>query len=153
MCSVWAGEIISNRCRYLYERERCHEALPLVELALESIQNNTGLEYARGINLRGLLFLDTNHPKKALDCFMRALEIRRRLLSEDDPFVASGCSNVSLAYTELREFKIAADYQQEAMDIRLKINSPMIGNSYSNMSSILLGTGRPDDAEAMLMRC
>ena len=67
--------------------------------------------------------------------------------------MAAALNHISLAYTELRDFQQAAVYQQRAIDIRLETNSPLIGNSYSNMSSILLGMGKPDEAEEMLMRC
>ncbi|PGH05348.1 hypothetical protein AJ79_06817 [Helicocarpus griseus UAMH5409] len=138
---------------FLHECERCHEALPLARLALEAITDKSSLPYAQGIDILGVILLDTNHPKEALECFNTCLAIRQTLLSQTDPFLASALNHVSLAYTELRDFQQAALYQQQAMDIRLEINSPMIGNSYSNMSSILLGMGKPDDAEVMLLRC
>jgi tetratricopeptide (TPR) repeat protein len=81
------------------------------------------------------------------------LEIREKLLPPNDAFVATTLNHVSLAYTELRDFQQAAAYQQRAIDIRLEIDSPLIGNSYSNMSSILLGMGKADEAEEMLLRC
>lgn len=139
--------------RYLYECERCHEGLPLAHLALENLQDQTSLAYAQGVDILGLLWLDTNHPKKSLDCFSMCLSIREKRLSRTDAFTAVALNHISLAYTELRNFQQAAAYQQRAIDIRLEIDSPLIGNSYSNMSSVLLGLGRPDEAETMLMRC
>lgn len=139
--------------RYLHERERCHEALPLARLALSSLKDQSTLLYALGVGVSGLLWLDTNHPTDVLKCFHSCLEIRKRLLQDDDAFVAVALNHVSLAYTELRDFKQAAEYQQKALDIRLATKSALVGNSYSNMSSILLGMGRPDEAEEMLMRC
>lgn len=139
--------------RYLYESERCHEGLPLAHLALEILQDETSLTYAQGIDILGLLWLDTNHPRKALECFHTCWDIRKKTLPRNDPFTAVALNHVSLAYTELRDFPQAAGYQQQAINIRLEIDSPLIGNSYSNMSSILLGMGKPDEAEQMLMRC
>lgn len=100
-----------------------------------------------------MTYLDTNQPKKALECFQTALTIRKALLSPDDAFIASSLSNVSLAHTELNQLDQSMDYQQQAIDIRLKTHSDLIGNSYSNMSSCLLRMGKADEAEEILLRC
>lgn len=139
--------------RYLYESERCHEGLPLATIALETLQDHDSLVYAQGIDIQGLLWLDTFRPNRALECFNVCWKIRDKLLEANDPFTAVALNHISLAYTELRDFEQAAEYQKKAIDIRLEIKSPMIGNSYSNMSSILLGMDEPDEAEAMLMKC
>lgn len=94
-----------------------------------------------------------NNPAKALDNLTKALSIRQRLLKPDDPFIASSLSNIAMAYTELPDLERAYAAQQEAIDLRLRINSDLIGNSYSNMSSLLLRMGKPDEAEEMLRRC
>ncbi len=117
------------------------------------LKDQNSLSYAQAIDISGLLWLDTQHPKKALECFFKCLKIREQLLPRNDPFIAVALSHVSLAHTELRDFEQAEKYQQRAIDLRLEINSPLIGNSYSNMSSILLGQDKPDEAEAMLMKC
>ena len=109
--------------------------------------------YASAINLSGLIDLDMNNPTKALNNLRKALDLRQRLLKPDDPFIASSLSNVSMAYTELRDFERAYATQQEAIDLRLRINSELIGNSYSNMSSLLLRMEKPNEVEEMLGRC
>jgi tetratricopeptide (TPR) repeat protein len=124
-----------------------------MNIALQQISDKNSPTYAIAIDLLGLLQLDTNHPVEAVDSFLSGLRIRQNLLSPSDDFIASSLNHVSLAFTELREWEQAATYQQEAMDIRLANKSPRIGNSYSNMSSILLGMGKPDEAEKMLMKC
>lgn len=117
------------------------------------MQDHNSLVYAQGIDIQGLLWLDTFRPKKALECFTVCWKIRDSLLEINDPFIAVALNHISLAYTELRDFEQAAAYQQKAINIRLEIKSTLIGNSYSNMSSILLGMDKPDEAEAMLMKC
>jgi len=117
------------------------------------LPDHTSLAYAQGIDILGLCWLDTNHPKKALECFITCWRIREKLLAKNDAFIAVALNHISLAYTELRDFEQAAAYQQKAIDIRLEIESPLIGNSYSNMSSILLGMGKPDEAEKILLKC
>ena len=144
--------LLTTHLRYLYESERCHEALPLMNIALQHITDKTSLTYAIATDILGLLQLDTNNPKSALANFLTTLQIRRNN-PPTSGFIASSFNLVSLAYTELRDWETAASYQQQAMAIRLAANDPKIGNSYSNMASILLGMGKPDEAEEMLMRC
>lgn len=62
-------------------------------------------------------------------------------------------NNIALAYTELADLDKAYSAHQKAIDIRLRTQSDRIGNSYSNMSSLLLRMGKPDEAEEMLKRC
>lgn len=60
---------------------------------------------------------------------------------------------MGLAFTELGELEKARDSLQQSIDIRLMHNSDRIGNSYSNMASLLLRMGKPEEAEAMLKSC
>jgi tetratricopeptide (TPR) repeat protein len=125
----------------------------MVEQAISTFEDRTSLEYASAIDLGGLIDLDLVQPAKALEPFKRALEIRKANLGLEDPFVAYSLNNVALAYTEMGELDLAFAAHQEAIRLRLMVNSDRIGNSYSNMSSLLLRMGRPDEAEEMLARC
>ncbi|KAG9254828.1 P-loop containing nucleoside triphosphate hydrolase protein [Emericellopsis atlantica] len=142
------------RCSwYLYESEMYNIARTMVEQAISTFQVSTGLYYASAIDLSGLILLDLAQPAQALNPFMHALEIRKAILGPEDPFVAYSQNNVALAYTEMGELELAFAAHQEAIRLRLKANSDRIGNSYSNMSSLLLRMGRPEEAEEMLSRC
>lgn len=94
-----------------------------------------------------------NDPEKALLSFEFALEIRETRLDPDDSLVASSLVNIALAYTEMGELEKAYTTHQKAVDIRLRTQSDRIGNSYSNISSLLLRMGKPDEAEETLMKC
>lgn len=104
-------------------------------------------------DLSGLIDLDMNDPEKALLSFNSALEIRRNRLSPDDSLIASSLVNIALSYTEMGELEKAYAIHQQAIDIRLRTRSNRIGNSYSNLSSLLLRMGKPDEAEEILMKC
>ncbi|RKK17490.1 hypothetical protein BFJ66_g1037 [Fusarium oxysporum f. sp. cepae] len=142
------------RCSwYLYESEMYIVAREMVEQAISTFQDKTSLEYASAIDLGGLIALDLAQPARALEPFTRALEIRKASLGPEDPFIAYSLNNIALAYTEMGELDLSFTAHQEAIRLRLKANSDRIGNSYSNMSSLLLRMGRPDEAEEMLARC
>ncbi|KAI0457895.1 hypothetical protein F5B21DRAFT_520394 [Xylaria acuta] len=66
---------------------------------------------------------------------------------------SSSLNNIALAYTEMGSLDEAYSTHQLAIDIRLRTSSDRIGNSYSNMASLLLRMGKPDEAEEMLARC
>ncbi|KAI9763732.1 MAG: hypothetical protein M1840_009129 [Geoglossum simile] len=146
-------ELLMRCSWYLYERERCHRALPLMSIVLQQISDRDLHTYARAADLLGLLQLDTNRPSEALSNFITGLHIRQVFPTTESGDLASSLNHVSLAFTELRDWGKAAEFQKKALDIRLATDSPLLGNSYSNMSSILLGMGKPDEAEEMLGRC
>jgi len=126
----------------------------MVEQAILTFVDKTTLDYASAIDLRGLIYLDMAQPHDALKLFEQAHQIRRDLLNENDPFIAYSLNNIALALTEMpTELERARAVHQSAISLRLKANSDRIGNSYSNMASLLLRLGLADEAEEMLGRC
>ncbi|KAI1180884.1 hypothetical protein F4777DRAFT_177094 [Nemania sp. FL0916] len=147
------AELLLRCSWYLYERESYDLAQRLVDAAVNTFENKTTLAYASAIDLVGLIDLDLCQPEKALGSFEKALEIRKSRLGADDAFIASSLNNIALAYTEMGILDKAYSTHQQAIDIRLRTNSDRIGNSYSNMASLLLAKGKPEEAEEMLARC
>jgi len=148
-----ASGVPAHQTRYLYEREMYIIAKGMVEQALATFEDTSTLAYASAIDIGGLIDLDLAQAEKAIAPFKRALEIRRARLGPEDPFIAYSLNNIALAYTEMGELDLAYEAHQEAISLRLKAKSDRIGNSYSNMASLLLRMGRPDEAEEMLGRC
>lgn len=143
----------SDKCRHLYEREDYSTALSHVELALVLFSNQTSLAFASAIDLRGLIDLDISRPMTALEAFAEAYAIRKKILEPDDALLAANFVNIGLALTNLNIRDMARGYLQESINLRLLHNSDRIGNSYSNMASLLLLMGKADEAEKMLKRC
>ena len=125
----------------------------MIQTATNNFSNKKSLAYASAVDLYGLLQLDMAQAQEALGKFEDALIIREELLGPDDPFIASSYNNIALAFTELCDLPKAYKYHQKAIDIRLRTNSDRVGNSYSNMSSLLLRMNKPNEAEEMLARC
>ena len=124
-----------------------------METALETLEEKDSLMYASATMLHGLIELDTNNVQKALESFLLAFSIRQPIMDPDDAFIASSLNALSIAYTELGDFNKAVETGQRAIDIRLRTKSDRIGNSYSNMASLLMRMGKADEAEEMLKRC
>jgi tetratricopeptide (TPR) repeat protein len=143
----------ANLARYLYEREQYDLARLFAKTALNTFSDKESLTFASAIDLLGLIDLDMNNPKSALDPFNAALAIREAKLGATDPFIAFSLNNLAMAYTEVPDLEKAADLHQKAIEIRLQNNSDRIGNSYSNFAVLLLRMGKPDEAEETLMKC
>jgi len=124
----------------------------IIDYAISIFQDTTSLAYASVIDLGGLLGLDLARSTRASSPFKRALEIRKARLGPEDSFIAYSL-NIALAYTEIGELELAYTTHEQAINLRLKAKSNRIGNSYSNMASLLLRLGRPDEAEEILARC
>ena len=97
--------------------------------------------------------MDTNFQNEALESFTRAMDIRSKLLVCDDGLIAASLTTLGIVHTELGNLDTSYQYHQQAIDIRLRTQSDRIGNSYSNMASLLLRMGKADEAEEMLTRC
>ena len=124
----------------------------LIDFEMESC-NHDSLAYASALDLTGLIDLDMAQPTAALQAFELAHEVRAKVLPPGDAFFAASFVNIGLAFTELRRLDEAHEALQKSIDIRLRHDSGRIGNSCSNMASLLLRMGRPADAERMLRRC
>lgn len=125
----------------------------MIRSGLEISSEEDSLTFAAAMTLRGLIELDTLRLKESLQSFHAGLEIRKRMLSPYDEFIASSLNAISLAHTELNDLDSAIQYGQKAIDIRQNTKSDRIGNSYSNMASTLLRAGKANEAEEMLARC
>ncbi|PWY82922.1 TPR-like protein [Aspergillus heteromorphus CBS 117.55] len=147
------AELLLRCSWYLYERENYSIARKYVEIALAKFSDESSLAYASAVDLQGLIDLDICHPQTALAAFEKAYKLRSAALSSEDVFLAANLVNFSLALTELGDLDGARDYLQKSIDVRLKNSSDRIGNSYSNMSSLLLRMGKADEAKEMLKRC
>ena len=159
-CSDVPGEyeksescIRTEKDRYLYEREDYDVARELINVALGIFPDKSTLIFASAVDLSGLIDLDMNYPESAMVFFNTSKELRAKCCGPDDPLVASSLNNIALAYTEMFELEKAYETHTKAIDMRLRSQKDRIGNSYSNLSSLQLRMGKPDEAEETLKKC
>lgn len=127
-------------------------ARDFVDTALETFEDKTSLAFASAVDLSGLIDLDMNNPSNALVPFNLALEIRENLLGPEDPLIGSSFNNIALSYTETGDLEKAYSAHEKALLIRLRAET-RVDNTYSNMSSLLLRMGKPNEAEEMMQKC
>ncbi len=147
------AQLILSCCWYLYERECYDIALGLINESLENFGKKETLAFSSAVELRGLIYMDMNFQNKALESFTQAMDIRTKLVGPDHGLIAASFTTLGIVHTERGDLDEAFTYHQKAIDIRLRTNSDRIGNSYSNMASLLLRMGKADQAEEMLKRC
>ena len=147
------AQLLLRCCWYLYEREIYNIALRLIDESLNNFGNKENLAFSSAVELRGLIDMGLNFQDTALDSFTQVMDLRTKLLGPDDGLIAASLTTLGIVHTELGNFDEAFDFHQKAIDIRQRANSDRIGNSYSNMSSLLLRMGKADEAEEMLKRC
>ncbi|KAF2234366.1 TPR-like protein [Viridothelium virens] len=147
------GELLLRCSWYLYEREVYDVARDLISVALDTFLYKGTLAFASAVDLSGLVDLDLNDAQSALDRFHAAYKIRVKCSGPDDPLVAASLNNIALAYTEMEELDKAYEAHMKAIEIRLCSAPDRIGNSYSNLSSLQLRMGKPNEAEKTLKKC
>ncbi|KAL8936576.1 MAG: hypothetical protein Q9216_004861 [Gyalolechia sp. 2 TL-2023] len=147
------AEVLLRCSWYLYERECYDSSRIFLKEALDNFQDRFSLAFASAIELLGLIDMDTHFQRRALQSFTQTMEIRQSLLGPEDAFIAANLTTLGIVHTELGNLDEAYAYHNQAIEIRLRAKSDRIGNSYSNMSSLLLRMGKADEAEEMLKRC
>lgn len=143
----------TDAARYLYEREQYDYAREFITTALSNFTDTRSLAYAGAADLRGLVDLDMNEPAEALTSFYTALAVREKILESNDPFIAFSLNNLAIAYTQLPDLLKAKSLHEKAIALRLQNKSDRIGNSYSNLSVLLLRMNEPDQPEETLIKC
>ncbi|KAL9078490.1 MAG: hypothetical protein Q9157_002578 [Trypethelium eluteriae] len=146
-------QFMQDEMEYLYEREVYDVARDLISVALDTFLYKGTLAFASAVDLSGLVDLDLNDAQSALDRFHAAYKIRVKCSGPDDPLVAASLNNIALAYTEMEELDKAYEAHMKAIEIRLCSAPDRIGNSYSNLSSLQLRMGKPNEAEKTLKKC
>lgn len=144
---------LTDNNRFLKEREFYQGAQELLNAAKGLIDNKETLAYARIVNVSGLISLNLNEANESIEPFQQALAIREALLGPDDTLTAWVYNNLGLAYTELNDFPKALEYHEKAAEMRHRNQDGLIGNSYSNFSSLYLKMGEPNRAEKYLFDC
>ena len=134
------------------ERDFFEAAYDLIGAAQDAIEDKAGMLYARSLNIIGLVSLDLNDPRAAVESFEKALDLRHKLLPPDHTLVAMGHNNTGLAYTELGNFSKALTHLHAALDIRERNDIKMIPNSYSNLASVHLRMGQSDKSEEYMFK-
>lgn len=54
---------------------------------------------------------------KQLEYYRKALDIRERVLSRNDPLIAQSCNNIAFVYAEQQQYETALGWMRRALEI------------------------------------
>lgn len=125
----------------------------MIVAAIDSFEDKSSIEYTAALATLGYIEIDLANSASALERFQEAHRIRAQQLPEVHHIMAGMYNDMAVAFTETGELEEAYKLHNKAIEVRLALNSDRVGNSYSNMASLLLRMGKADEAEDMLARC
>ena len=97
----------------------------------------------------GRLYWREADYERALDCNLKALQIRKELLGENHPDVARSLNNLGIVYSETGEYEKSLDYHFRTLEPRKKLlgeNHPDIALIYDNIGGVYQNMGNFDKA-------
>jgi hypothetical protein len=100
----------------------------------------------------GSVLLNQGRLEEVVEFQVRALEISRRVLSEDDAGRGAYMTNLALTYGDLGRHEDALAMQESVLEFRRRVllpDHPDIGTSMNNLANIYSALGRHEDALAM----
>lgn len=140
-----------------YLAGRFKKALPFARTRLKNIETEKGpenLETTGAQNLLGDILTRTGELEEAEKLLIRALEIRKRTLGENQLQVADVCLNLGTVYKEMGNLEEAEKQVKEALRIRklgLSEDHLEIANASSNLGTIYMEMGRYELGEEILL--
>jgi len=139
----------------LYGQRKFAEALPLAQEVVAIDEKALGpnhLDFAKDLNLLGLLYHELRHYAEAEASYERSLAIREQQLWPDHPDVAQSLSNLGLLYIAEGRYVDAERLLKRALAIRVKAfksDHPDIGLSLRNVGNVYAKEGRCSDARQL----
>ena len=148
----------NDAVRYMWEIGQLNEALKLLE-CIETVCSKSSslesLEVARIYVNRGSVLSTLNRYDEAGELFDKALQIRSKLLKENDPLLANSYMQMGNYLTSRGRFEEAVKSHLRVIDIRTRTLETPVGImtiSYFNLCRSLLMGNRLDEAEVYLKK-
>lgn len=97
----------------------------------------------------GTVHTRSGHLDEALECFEKALEIKRKHVPEDDPSLAVDYNNIGYIYQDKKKLDLALECYQQALKIDLAnsaSNKQHIAHRYNNIGTVLDDQNKLDEA-------
>ncbi|CAM4960445.1 unnamed protein product [Rotaria socialis] len=100
---------------------------------------STDSDRAHIYHMLGYLKDDQGKYPEAVKFYEKCLEIKRKILPEDDASLASTYGNIGRVYNNMGEYSKALEFYEKSLKIReisLPANHPNLASSYNNIGSV-----------------
>jgi tetratricopeptide (TPR) repeat protein len=139
-----------------YYMGKYKNGLDLVEDAYNAIDKENDSEiYAGILNSKAYLLSATADYTKAEPLFLKALEIREKVLGEEHPDTASSYNNLALLYNSKGEYEKAEPLFLKALEIREKVlgeEYPDTAASYNSLATLYDSKSEYEKAEPLYLK-
>jgi len=146
--------------RQRLERGECQDYQQELALAIEyfskaaDLQNELGLEedFASILSNLAGLYESQGRYDQAEALYLQALELRKRLLGEEHPAVASSLNNLALLYKSQGRYDQAEPLCLQALELRKRLlgeEHPAVATSLNNLALLYDSQGRYAEAEPL----
>ena len=102
------------------------------------------INIAASYNKRGQVYYNQGEYLKALECFLKSLDIRKSIYEDSHPALGPSYNNVGSVYEKLGELKKALEYHLKSLDINTSAygeNHPEVATSYNNIGLVYYNQG------------
>lgn len=115
-----------------------------------SLAPKHSLKCAAALNIKGPIEMDLGNSSVAVGLIKEGLRLRELLYTNPDNWgIAASMGNLALAYMEMGDVDLSLEYHNKALGFRKRIRFERLGNSYFNLSALMVRMGKPEDAEEM----
>jgi serine/threonine protein kinase/Tfp pilus assembly protein PilF len=131
------------------------EAVRYLEAALKSRQERFGGHHPRialGLNILGHALIEKGDLAKAESTFVRALQMGRQVLDEDDPLTADIAGNLAQVTGRQGRWEEAVSLYREVIAMRKRVlpeDHPDVARSLNNLAATLYQLDRHAEAEPL----
>jgi len=157
--SVWQVAEAEGEYRVVVEPKLKEAAAAAYVIRIEEMraatENDRALQEARNLYREAGVLNDAGKYDEALSSFLRALEIRERVLEPDHPDIATAINRLAMCYFSKGEYSKAEPIYLRALAIREKSlgpEHPDVAGSLSNLGLLYYNRGNYTKAEPLYVR-
>ena len=113
------------------------------------------IKLARDLSYLALLYKQMGRYKQAEPLLLQALELYKRRLGDNHPYVATILSNLALLYNAQGRYKEAEPLYLQALELYKRLprdNHPDVANSLNNLALLYNAQGRYNEAELLYLQ-
>ena len=153
------GLVYQQRCKQGKAAEYQQEQNLAIEYLQKAIklqrEFNLELDLATTLNNLARLYKSQGRYEEAEPLYIQALEMRRKLLGEEHPYVAITLNNLARLYKSQGRYEEAEPLYLQALEMKRKLlgeEHPDIATTLNNLAKLYKSQGRYEEAEPLYIQ-